>query len=168
MQPLKKINVINVKVLFSYLLISGLFFFLITGCSELDTHDPINRFQQSDELYSASMRWGEWYSLFQLMKANPENPASRVKPPTDEELEYLSHLKVSHVETIHSGIIENKKSAKTIYQIEYHPENSSVIKKIRHTVNWWYDEKTNQWFTDTPLPEAFQVPRHQTIKLSPK
>ena len=168
MQPLIKIKLINVKLLFSYWLISGLIIFLLTGCSELDTHNPINRFQQADELYSASMRWGEWYTLFQLMQANPKNPASRVTPPGDAQLDYLSHLKVPHVETIHSGIIEDKKSAKSIYQIEYHPENSSVIRKIRHTVNWWYDEKTNQWFTDTPLPEAFQVPRHQTIKLSPK
>ncbi len=168
MQSLKKITL---KTPFSFLLISVLFFFLISGCSELaelDSHNPVNRFQQAEELYSASMRWSEWYTLFQLMKANPKNPESKVTPPTDEALEYLTHLKVSHVETINSSITEKQTSAKTIYQIEYHPENSSVIKEIRHTVKWWYDEKTNQWFTDTPLPEAFQVPKHQTIKLSPK
>ncbi len=160
-------NIKPLKIKFSYLIISGFLLFLMAGCSELDSHDPANRFQQSDELYSAAMRWGEWLTLFQLMQANPNNPSSKVTPPTDEYLEYLSHLKVSHVETINSGIIENKKSAKSIYLIEYHPEDSSVIKKIRHIVNWWYDNKTNHWFTDTPLPKGFEMPEHRTIKLSP-
>lgn len=152
----------------SSLVITSFILLLISACSELDTHNPVYRFQQTDELYSASMRWGEWQTLVQLMRANPENPDSKVTPPSDKLLEYLSKLNVSHVETLNSGVIEDKKSAKTIYQIEYHPENSTVIKKFRHTVMWWYDAKTNQWFTDTPLPEEFQLPEHPTIKLTPR
>ncbi len=158
----------NIKKTVIQLIISSLLVVLVSACAELDTHNSTNRFQQADNLYNASMRWGEWYSLFQLMKANPNNPSSKIVPPSEEYIKHLSEIEVAHVEAINSGIIEPDKSARTLYLIEYHPKNSSVIKTVRLNVDWWYDEKHNHWFTDTPLPKEFDLPKKRTIKLSPR
>jgi len=158
----------RIKKTVMQLIISGLLVALVSSCAELDTHNPGNRFQQADNLYRASMRWGEWHSLFQLMKANPNNPFSKITPLSKEYIEHLSEIQVAHIEVVNTGIVEPEKSAKTIYLIEFHPLNSSVIKKVHLSINWWYDDKLNKWFTDTPLPKEFEPPKKKTIKLSPR
>ncbi|MCU7800474.1 MAG: hypothetical protein KZQ70_10070 [gamma proteobacterium symbiont of Lucinoma myriamae] len=59
-------------------------------------------------------------------------------------------------------------SQESRFRIEYRLDNSAKIKTIRHTVSWWYDKEGNHWFTDTPLPKEFDLPKVKTIKLSPK
>lgn len=137
--------------------------------AEMDSHSSISRFNRSENVYRASMRWSEWENVYQLMKPNPESPdKTELKSPSDEYLDYLETIKVAHIEVLKSGITEEDKSGKSLFLIEYRFDNSAVIHKLRHTVYWWYLEKDNTWFTDTPLPEEFAMPKHRTIKLSPK
>lgn len=159
----------QLKRAFSILLIST-FILLLSACAEMDSHSSISRFQKSEDVYRASMRWGEWSNTFQLMRDKPgsDNSTSALKPLTDEYLTYLETIKVKHIEVIRSGMNEKEGSGESKFDIEFHFDHSVKIKSVRHTVSWWYDQETNYWFTNTPLPEAFNLPKKTTIKLSPK
>lgn len=136
----------------------------------MDSHSAISRFQKSEDIYRASMRWGEWTNTFQLMRDNPDsdNSTAKLKPPSEELLIHLDTIKVQHVEVLDSGMDEKEGKGQSRFKIEYNLDNSAVIKSIRHTVSWWYDRKANHWFTDTPLPEELDLPKTKTIRLSPK
>ena len=84
---------LRIKKIVSAFIISSLTLLLVTACAELDSSSAINRFQKSEDLYLASMRWGEWTNVLQLIRARPENPGSEngdkvqimaVKPDSNE------------------------------------------------------------------------------------
>lgn len=115
------------------------------------------------------MRWGEWENVYQLLKPNPDSISSQLKSPSEEYLNFLSTIKIAHVELVKSGITVPDKSGESLFKIEYRLENSAKIHKIRHKVDWWYSKEGNTWFSDTPLPKEFAMPpKSRTIKLSPK
>ena len=153
-------------------LVTFLFVMLfVTSCAELDSHSKLNRFKDSENIFKASLRWGEWMNLLQLQKADPDNKQLRFDIASEQYLEQLSHIKVTHVESIGAQMSTDGTRSKTIYLIEYHLDDSSSIKKIRHTVDWWHDEETNRWYTSSVLPEEFKEhikPKLDTYKLSPK
>lgn len=145
----------------------------IVSCAEIagmDSHSSISRFKHSEDLYKASLRWGEWINIFQLQRPRDSDDISAVKPPSEALLTHLAHIKVTHTETLSSGINEDKATGQTLFLIEYHFDNSAKIQTIRHKVDWWYDSENNIWFTNTSLPKEFDVPETApgTIKLSPK
>ena len=155
----------------SALIVSAMILFLVTACAEMaemDSHSSISRFQKSENVFRASMRWGEWENVYQLLKPNPDNPSDKLKSPSEEYLNYLGTIKVAHIEVVKSGITEIDKAAESLFLIEYRFDNSAKIRRIRHKVYWWYNKEANTWFSDTPLPEVFAMPKSKTIKLSPK
>jgi hypothetical protein len=150
--------------------------FFISSCAEMDSHSSFSRFQKSEDTYRASMRWGEWNNVAQLMRKKPIDksnintalPLEVIAPSiTEEQIEYLEKIKVPHVEVRNSGITIKDEAGITLLLIEYQLENSVKVNKIRHQVDWWYDKKSNIWFTETPLPKEFNKPEPKTIKLSP-
>ncbi len=177
---LKPPSVIRKKLSIVVILLSILF--LITACgdlAELDTHSTVSRFQKSEDLYKASLRWGEWPTFFHLIRprtaqATPlttdavDNKAEAFKPPSEELLNHLDTFKVSGVEVLSSAMNEKQGTGKTRFQIDYYRDDSTKINSFRQSVDWWYDKPSNNWYTDTPLPEEFALPRHPTIKLSPE
>ena len=151
------------------LLISLLLFFLlsITGCAEMDSHSEISRFQNSENVYRASMRWGEWSNLFQLMRERPDS-TSKLTALSEEYITHLEGIKIKDIEVLNSNMSEESGTGETRFKIGYRLDNSLKIIPIKHTVSWWYQEEANIWFTDTPLPKEFDLPKTKTIKLSPK
>lgn len=150
------------------LFISSILLLVITGCGELsglDSNSKVSRFTKSERTYKASLRWGEWIGAIQLHRS-PED--KQIKPFSDEYLEYLSTIKIKNIEAQNSGMNPDKETGQTLYIIEFRFDNSAKINKIRHMVHWWYDKKSNTWFTKTPLPKEFDLPEKKTIKLSPK
>lgn len=150
-------------------------FFLLTilftsSCAELDSHDKSYRFNDSITLYKNSLRWGQWTNLIQLQRPEPEADNTDFEDPAQYSLIKLKKIKVTHIEDIGTQMDPNERNAKTIFLIEFHFDNSSVITSIHHTVNWWYDEENNLWFTNTALPKEFKLAEKQlkTIKLSPQ
>ncbi len=149
-------------------------FFLLTilltsSCAELDSHDKSYRFNDSITLYKNSLRWGQWTNLIQLQKPEPGADNTDFEDPAQYSLIKLQKIKVTHIEDIGTQMDSNEHNAKTIFLVEFHFDNSSVITPIHHTVNWWYDEENNLWFTNTALPKEFKLSEKQlkTIKLSP-
>lgn len=151
------------------MIISSIILLLLTACAEMDSHSSISRFQKSEDVYRASMRWGEWTNAFQLMREKPgsDSSSTELKPLTDDYLSYLETIKVKHVEVLASGMNEKEGSGESKLKIEYRFDNSLKINTIRQTVSWWYDKESNHWFTNTPLPKEFDLPKSKTIKLSP-
>ncbi len=155
---------------FTVLTVSSLILLLMTACAELDSHSTISRFQDSEDVYRASMRWGEWTNLFQLMKDKPDSEAdsSALKSPSEAYLIHLDSIKVKQIQVISSAMNDKEGTGESRFKIEYRLDNSAKINLIRHTVSWWYDKENNLWFTTTPLPEEFDLPQSRTIRLSPK
>lgn len=145
---------------------------LLTSCAELDSHSKIYRFNDSENTYKASLRWGQWMNLLQLQRNDPDSGEKvTFSEVSNEYLEQLNHIKVTHIESIGSSMNAEGTKSKVIYLIEFHYDSSSIIKKINHTVDWWYDEPNNFWYTSTALPKEFNLnkqPKLNTIKLSPK
>jgi len=152
------------------LLLSMLTMLLLSACAEMDSHSQISRFQKSEDVYRASMRWGEWTNTFQLMRDKPgsDNSNSKLKPLSDEYLTHLETIKVKHIEVLSSGMSKKEGTGESRLKIEYHFDHSAKIQLVRHTVSWWYDKESNNWFTGTPLPKEFDLPKSKTIKLSPR
>lgn len=168
--------------------------FLAAACAELDSHSTFSRFQKSEDLYRASMRWGKWTNILQLIRPRPESSDStnynskkmlmNVKSDsnysstgqessTEQESsfeELLAHLDTIHVSNVEvlSSAIKAEGTGESRLLIQYRFDTSAKINSIRHTVSWWYDKQSNNWFTDTPLPKEFDLPKHRTIKLLPK
>lgn len=191
---------LRIKKTVSAFIISCLTLLLVSACAELDSSSAINRFQKSEDLYLASMRWGEWTNVLQLTRDRPEKPSAEnadklqamvVKsdsnehsaeqepsaeqesstnknPSYNELLSHLDTIKVTHTEVLSSALSETKDTAESHMIIEYRFDTSVKINSIRHTISWWRDEKSDNWFTDTPLPKEFDLPKRKTIKLSPK
>jgi len=151
------------------LFISLVLFFLtlITSCAEMDSHSEISRFQNSENVYRASMRWGEWSNLFQLMRERPDS-TSKLTALSEEYITHLEGIKIKDIEVLNSNMSEKSGTGETRFKIGYRLDNSLKIIPIKHTVSWWYQEEANIWFTDTPLPKEFDLPKTKTIKLSPK
>ena len=143
---------------------------LMTACAEMDSHSAISRFIQSEDTYKASLRWGEWMGVFQLYRNKPGNQSNKtkIKPPSEEYLEHLETIIVTHIEVLHSGMHKDKETGDTLFLIEYRFDFSTKVKKIRHKIAWWHDDKSNIWYTATPLPKEFDLPKRRTIKLSPE
>ncbi len=139
---------------------------LLSGCAEMDSHSQISRFQNSEDIYRASMRWGEWTNLFQLMKNKPDS-TSELEKPSEDYLTHLDGISVESVEVLSSGMNKDKGTGHSTLKIGYRFNNSVKVHSIKHTIAWWYHEESNLWFTDTPLPEEFDLPESRTIKLSP-
>lgn len=176
---LKIASIIKTKLTSSLVVLSMLL--LMTACgqlAELDSHSTVSRFQKAEDLYKASMRWGEWPTLFHLIKPRPEqatqitsienNKQEKLQPPSEALLTHLDTIKVSSIDVLSDTMNEKSGTAKTRFQIDYYREDSTKIHTFRHTVMWWYDKEGNNWFSDTPLPKEFALPEHPTIKLSPK
>ena len=164
---LNKYQLIRPLLTISILLLS---LFLLTACAglaEMDSHSKIARFQNAEDVYRASMRWGEWNNVFQLMKDKPDS-TEKLKPPSDDASVYLEKIKVRDIEVLSSGMKKDLGTGHSKFRIGYRFENSAVIKTLHHNVSWWYYEKGNVWFTDTPLPKEFDLPESNTIRLSPK
>ena len=157
------------KLFVKAIFISSILLLLMTACAELDSHSKISRFQQSENTYRAALRWGEWLGAFQLQRIKPgsNNNSKVIQPPSEAYLDHLDTIKVKHIEVLSSGMHEDKETGETRFLIEYRFDNSAIIKKIRHKVSWWHDRKSNIWFTSTPLPKEFDLPKYRTIKLSP-
>ena len=163
----------------------------------MDSHSSISRFQQSEDLYQAGMRWGEWSSVLYLMrpkpvssnseemitKVNPDNgkkyqvveikqgnndSIAEQKKSTEELLTHLDTIKVARTEILSSSMNDAEGTGESRILIEYRYDYSAKINTLRYMVSWWHDEQSNTWFTDTPLPKEFDVPKHKTIKLSPR
>lgn len=160
----------QLKRAFSALIMSSLILLLITACAEMDSHSSTSRFQKSEDIYRASMRWGEWSNTFQLMRDKPDSASgsTKLKPPSEEYLVHLDTIKVKFVEVLSSGMNKEEGIGESRFRIEYRLDNSAKINTIRQTVSWWYDKEGNHWFTNTPLPKEFDLPKSRTIKLSPK
>jgi len=139
----------------------------LSGCAGLSDSSSANRLQQSEDAYKSALRWGEWATLFQLQKNKPNSKQASFEPISTKYLEYLTHIKIPQITILSSAMDSNEQSAKTVFLIEYHYDDSTKIKKIHHTVNWWYHEDNNYWYTNTLLPEEFQIKESKTIKLSP-
>lgn len=179
---------LRIKKIVSAFIISFLTILLATACAELDSSSAINRFQKSEELYLASMRWGEWTNVLQLIRDQPEKPGAEnaeklpvmaVKSDSNERsteqkfsynelLNHLETIKVTHTEVLSSAMSEEEGTGESLVIIDYRFDTSVKIKSIRHTISWWRDEQSDNWFSDTPLPKEFDQPKHKTIKLSPK
>lgn len=150
-------------------------FFLLTilftsSCAELDSHSKSYRFNDSITLYKSSLRWGQWTNLIQLQKPEPGADNTDFEDPAQYSLIKLNKIKVIHIEDIGTQMDPNERNAKTIFLIEFHFDDSSVISAINHTVNWWYNAEDNIWYTNTALPKEFKLTEKQlkTIKLSPQ
>lgn len=169
---------------------------IITACAELDSHSNISRFQQSEDLYQAGMRWGEWSKVLYLIRPRPEssnsekmitkvnpdngkkyqvveikqnnNSIAEQKKSNEELLIHLDTIKVAHTEILSSFINDAEGTGESRMLIEYRYDTSAKINTLRYTLSWWHDEQSNTWFTETPLPKEFDMPKHKTIKLSPK
>jgi len=152
----------------NYLLISLVLFFfsLISGCAEMDSHSQISRFQNSEDIYRASMRWGEWTNLFQLMKDKPD-ATTKLEQASEDYLTHLESISIEDAEVLSSGMNKAEETGQTKLKIGYRFDNSAKVHSIKHTIAWWYHEESNTWFTDTALPEEFDLPESRTIKLSP-
>lgn len=150
--------------------ISSTLLLLMTACAEMDSHSKVSRFQQSENTYRASLRWGEWLGAIQLQRTKPgsNSDSKGFIQPSEAYLNHLDTIKVTHIETLSSAMHEDKKTAATLFLIEYRFDNSAIINKIRHKMTWWHDQESNIWYTDTPLPEEFDLPQYRTIKLSPE
>ena len=153
------------------------FFFFITlslllsASCELDPHSKVNRFNDSENIYKASLRWGQWMNLLQLQQSDPDGQKVTFEEASTEYLEQLSHIKVTHIENIGGTMNAEGTKSTNIYLIEFHYDTSTSIKKINHTVDWWFDGPSNFWYTSTGLPKEFNLnihPQLNTIKLSPK
>ncbi|MCK5697160.1 MAG: hypothetical protein KAI02_03300 [Gammaproteobacteria bacterium] len=141
-----------------------------TGCTDLqsmDSNSKISRFQNSEDVYRASMRWGEWNDLFHLMKDKPD-AADKLKQPSEDYLLHLETIKVKEVTVIGSNMDKALGEGFSQFKIGYRIDSVLKLYSIRHKVNWWYHKESNLWFTDTPLPKEFAPPKRRTIKLSPK
>ena len=133
----------------------------------MNSHSEASRFQNAEDVYRASMRWGEWDNAFQLMKERPDS-ITKLKPPSEEYSTHLGTIKIKEIEVLSSGMNADLGTGQSKFKINYRFENSAVIKNIRHTIVWWYFKEANIWLTDTPLPKEFDLPKVKTIKLSPK
>jgi len=159
----------RLKFIFSLIGLS-LFIVFSTACSELasmDSHSKISRFQHSEDIYRAAMRWEEWNDMFHLMKNKP-NSLNKLKKPSEDYLSHLDKIKVREVEVLSSNMEKELGTGFSKFKIGYHLDTALKIHSIRHTVYWWYHKESNTWFTDTPLPKAFDIPKSRTIRLSPK
>ena len=121
------------RKLFTVLTVSSLILLLMTACAEMDSHSTISRFQNSEDVYRASMRWGEWSNVFQLMKDKPDSNAESTKlaPPSEAYLTHLDSIKVKHIEVISSGINDKEGTGESKFKIEYRFDHSAKIKLIR-------------------------------------
>ena len=177
----------KIRKIVSALIISSLILLLITACAELDSHSNISRFQQSEDLYQAGMRWGEWSKVLYLIRPRPESSNSekmitKVNPDNgkkyqvveikqgnndsiaeqkksnEELLIHLDTIKVAHTEILSSFMNDAEGTGESRMLIEYRFDTSAKIRTLRYTVSWWHDEQSNTWFTDTPLPKEFEKP----------
>lgn len=164
----------TIKKTITALFISSLVLLLFSACADMDSHSTISRFNKSENTYRASIRWGEWPGVFQLQKPVPwlNTEQAEIKPPSEEYSKHLETIKVVHIDVISSGMHQNEKTGESVLNIEYHFENSTKVHKLRHKVSWWHDKESNIWFTNSTLPEEFDLPKAKTrmkntIKLSP-
>lgn len=86
----------------------------------MDSHSSISRFQKSENIYRASMRWGEWTNTFQLMRDKPDSDSgsTKLKPPSEEYLVHLDTIKVKFVEALSSGMNEEEGSGESRVKIQ--------------------------------------------------
>ncbi|MCU7834329.1 MAG: hypothetical protein KZQ83_03665 [gamma proteobacterium symbiont of Taylorina sp.] len=134
----------------------------------MDSSSNTNRLKLSEDTYKTSLRWGEWMSLMQLQKNNPKDSQSDFEPVSAKYLDHLNHFQITQTAIISSAMDDNEQFAKTIFLIEYHYDDSSKVIKTHHTIDWWYHEESNTWYTENLLPEEFNMKELKTFKLSPK
>ncbi len=186
---------LKIKNIISTIIVLSITSLLATACSDLDSHDVVYRFQKSEDNYRAAMRWGEWTTILYMIRPGPESRLMRVDPAdkstykvmetktevddgedlsAEQEItreDLIAHLEtilISHSEVTSSSVNNSKGTGTTRMNIQYHFDNSAIIKTLRYKLSWWHDKESNTWFTDTPLPEEFMPPKKKTIKLSPK
>ncbi|MCP3849413.1 MAG: hypothetical protein GY694_04125 [Gammaproteobacteria bacterium] len=174
---------------------------LVTACAELDSHSSFSRFERSENLYLSSMRWAEWSTYLYLLREKPSsNKAEKmitIRDPStakkyevvedqtssynnlEEEIssrealvDHLNTIKVKRAEVLSSSMNSDGETGESRILIEYRFDNSAKINSIRHKVRWWYDEESNTWFSETPMPKEFKPKqplsgKKKTIKLSP-
>jgi len=186
----------QIKSFLSAIIASSLILILMTACgqlAEMDSHSTVSRFQKSENLYRSSFRWGDWTTIFQLMKNKPAetdstsektidekenynvlkkklsstNDLNILDTPSEELLEHLDSIHVQEIIMLSSGMNDKEGSGKSRFEITYRTDSSVKIHSVKHTVHWWYHKDSNSWFTDTPLPKEFRPTKRKTIKLSP-
>ncbi len=81
----------------------------------------------------------------------------------EELLAHLETIKVTHTETLGTSMSEAEGIGESRVLVEYHFDARAKINSIRYNVSWWYDEPSNTWFTDTPLPKELNSHR-KTIR----
>lgn len=67
-------------------------------------------------------------------------------------LDAYKDLRVTDYEIKRVVMSEDLKSAVVEAEISYYYETTNVVKTLRDSQNWWYQEEAEKWFLDDDLP----------------
>lgn len=119
---------------------------LLAGCESREEKKRENALESAVFSYEGVMRWSYFDEVFQMYK--PEDGQLLTVPAS------LSDVRITNYEVVYPLTVakDGKRATQTV-AISYVHEDQQIVRQIRNTQLWFFDEETQLWFLEPPVPE---------------
>lgn len=116
-----------------------------SGCASKKKNQTLSSFDETTRLYGRVLRWREYEGAVRMIRHQDESSV-------EVNLDAYKDLRVTDYEIKRVVMSEDLKSAVVEAEISYYYETTNVVKTLRDSQNWWYQEEAEKWFLDDDLP----------------
>ena len=131
----------------THLLVLSLLAMTLSGCFVVPSTKGTraNSLEAYPSQYRKMMRWAYYDEATQYLRSRDGSEI-----PTD--LARLSRYRVTKFEIRSTLVADHGKEARVVAAIEYYEIDSGVLKSLVDTQLWWFDDESQRWFLESPLP----------------
>lgn len=133
------------SILFNILFFCLCVYFL-PNCASHKAETVVSKFDVQTQLYGRLLRWREYEAAINLIRYQDESAV-------EIDVKQYNDLRVVDYEIKSVKLGDDLKTAVVTAEISYYFETQNIIKNLRDTQNWWYEEEAKQWFLDGDLPQ---------------
>ena len=113
----------------------------LAGCNKYQIKKRANSLESTLTSYEVALRWAEHATLYAYY-VSPNG----TQPPAD--LEKLQEVSVTGIDIKEKTINEDQTEANVKMVVKYYLKSEGSIKKLKLSLDWWYNEPNNQWYID--------------------
>jgi len=117
----------------------------MTGCAGANFKNQVDKLDTALTQYGVALRWGHYnQAITYHMNRDGEQPLV--------DINNLEHFNITAFRPIDPVVNEDGMKATIQIEIDYYDKEYGVLRKIRETQYWWYNEEFKRWLIESDFP----------------
>jgi hypothetical protein len=130
-------NLRNILLLFTLI--------ALTGCAGANLKNQMDKLNTALTQYGVALRWGHYHQAisYHMNRAGEQPLVDKTN---------LEHYNVTAFRPVDPVVNEEGTEATIPIEIDYYDKEYGVLRNIKETQYWWYNEETKRWLTESAFP----------------